>query len=321
MKTLMSVQKNIINTIGNTPLVELKKLNPNPKVRIFAKLEGQNPTGSLKDRIALYMLKEAEKSGQLETGQTVLEATSGNTGISLAFLCRLKGYKLTVVMPDNVTAERTQLIKAFGAEIIYSAGDKGTNGAIDMADEMGQKSQYFRVDQYSNPANVAAHYETTATEILEQVKEAPQGAGQVDYLVAGLGTGGTLMGVGKKLKEHNPNCRLIAIQPYPQGGLAGLRNLSEGFVPPILDLSLIDENIIVKDVEAYEATRNLLETEGIFAGVSSGAAALQAAKLASKTDGGTIVTIFPDNGWRYLSQGIWSKSPEEISKRYSGPLW
>lgn len=314
METSTAAQKKIIDTIGNTPLVELIKLNSNPKVRIFAKLEGQNPTGSLKDRIALFMLKDAEKTGQLEAGQTVLEATSGNTGISLAFLCHLKGYKLTVVMPDNVTAERTQLIKAFGAEIIYSEGSKGTNGAIDMANELAQKHQYFRIDQYSNPANIAAHYETTAVEILEQVKE-------VDYLVAGLGTGGTLMGVGKRLKEHNPDCRLVAIQPYPQGGLAGLRNLSEGFIPPILDLSLIDENIIVKDIQAFEATRKLLEAEGIFAGISSGAAALEAVKLASKIDEGTIVTIFPDNGWRYLSQGIWTKKPSEISKEYSGPLW
>jgi len=305
---------NVTNLIGNTPLVELKKLNPNPKVRVLAKLEGQNPTGSLKDRIALFMLKAAEEAGRLEKGQAVLEATSGNTGISLAFLCRLRGYNLTVVMPDNVTEERTQLIKAYGAEIVYSEGNKGTNGAVEMAKELAEKGNYFLPDQYSNPANVLAHYETTAVEILE-------GLGDVDYLVAGLGTGGTLMGVGKRLKEHNPNCRLVAIQPYPSGGLAGLRNLSDGFVPPILDLSLIDENIIVKDVAAFEATKKLLEVEGIFAGISSGAAASEAVKLASKIEEGTIVTVFPDSGWKYLSQGIWTKPPEEISKEYDGPLW
>ncbi len=313
MKT-ETAPKTISEFIGNTPLVELKRINPNPNVKILAKLEGHNPTGSLKDRIALYMLEQAEKSGELKESKTVLEATSGNTGISLAFLCLLKGYKLKVVMPDNVTAERSQLIKAYGGQIIYSEGSKGTNGAIEVADKMGKDKKYFRLDQYSNPANIAAHYETTAEEIIRE-------AGKVDYLVAGLGTGGTLMGVGRKLKEQNPKCKLIAIQPYPQGGLAGLRNMSEGFVPSILDLTLIDENIIVKDIEAFQATRKLLEVEGIFAGISSGAAALEAVKLAERINKGTIVTVFPDNGWKYLSQEIWSKPPEEISEGYSGPLW
>lgn len=314
MKSLTK-PKTIIDTIGNTPLVELKKLNPNPNVRIFAKLEGQNPTGSLKDRIALFMLQSAEKSGGLQKGQTILEATSGNTGISLSFLCRIMGYKLKAVMPDNVTEERSLLMKAYGAEIIYSEGDKGTNGSIEVADDIAkQNKDYYRLDQYSNPANSGAHYETTAIEIVDSI-------GNVDYLVAGLGTGGTLMGVGKRLKEENSACHSIAVQPYPHGGLAGLRNLSDGFVPPILDLSLIDENIIVKDVDAFVATKKLLEVEGIFAGISSGAAAAEAVKLASKIDEGTIVTIFPDSGWKYLSQGIWTKSAEEISKDYSGPLW
>lgn len=311
----MNYERNIIDLIGNTPLVELKKLNPNPDVRIFAKIEGQNPTGSLKDRIALFMLEDAEKKGQLQKGQTILEATSGNTGISLSFLSKLKGYKLKAVMPDNVTAERTQLIQAYGAEIIYSPGAKGTNGAIELADELAADNKdYYRINQYSNPANVAAHYETTAVEILEEVNN-------VDYLIAGLGTGGTIMGIGRHFKEQNPHCRLIAIQPYPQGGLAGLRNLSDGFVPPILDMGLIDENIIVKDIEAFVATKKLLEAEAIFAGISSGAVAYEAVKLAKRIDGGTIVTVFPDSGWKYLSQGIWTKSAEEISKEYSGPLW
>ncbi len=305
----------MINIIGNTPLVELKKLNKNPNTQIFAKIEGQNPTGSLKDRIALSMLEDAEKNGGLEKGQTILEATSGNTGISLAFLTKLKGYKLKAVLPDNVTVERSQLMQAFGAEVILSAGAKGTNGAIEVANDLAEKNKdYYRIDQYSNQANPLAHYKTTSVEILEKVTK-------VDYLIAGLGTGGTIMGIGKRFKENNPNCRIIAVQPYPQGGLAGLRNLSDGFVPPILDMSLIDENIIVKDIDAFVATKNLLEVEGIFAGISSGAVAHEAVKLASKIDGGTIVTIFPDGGWKYLSQGIWSKSAEEISNEYSGPLW
>ncbi len=314
MKNLTTASKTIIDTIGNTPLVELKNLNGNPKVRVFAKLEGQNPTGSLKDRIALYMLEAAEKSGGLKKGQTILEATSGNTGISLAMLSRLKGYKLKVVMPDNVTQERSQLIKAYGAQIVYSKGDKGTNGAIEMADELAKEGDYYRLDQYSNPANVQAHYETTGPEILNELES-------VDYLVAGLGTGGTLMGLGKRIKENNPDCKLIAIQPYPQSGLAGLRNMGDGFVPKILDFSLIDENVIVKDIDAFKATKKLLEAEGIFAGISSGAAASEAVKLASRIDEGTIVTVFPDSGWKYISQGIWTRSAEEISSEYNGPLW
>lgn len=314
MKNLTTATKTIIDTIGNTPLVELKNLNENPSVRVFAKLEGQNPTGSLKDRIALFMLEAAEKSGGLKKGQTILEATSGNTGISLAMLSRLKGYGLKVVMPDNVTKERSQMIEAYGAEIVYSEGEKGTNGAIEMADELAKDGDYYRLDQYSNAANVDAHYKTTGPEILKELET-------VDYLVAGLGTGGTLMGLGKRLKEHNPDCRSIAIQPYPQAGLSGLRNVGDGFVPAILDFSLIDENVIVKDIDAFKATKKLLEVEGIFAGISSGAAATEAVKLASRIEKGTIVTVFPDSGWKYISQGIWTRPAEDISSEYSGPLW
>jgi cysteine synthase B len=306
--------KNYLSLIGNTPIVEIKRLNPNPKVKIYAKLESYNPSGSLKDRIALYMIEKAEKEGQLKPGMTILEATSGNTGISLAMIAKYKGYKLKAVMPDNVSLERRQLLEVYGAELVLSDGELGTNGAIKLAQELGQSGNYFMPDQYSNQANPQAHYETTAVEIL---KELPQ----VDVFVAGLGTGGTLMGVGRRLKEVNPKVKIVAVQPYPHSGLQGLRNLSEGFVPPILDLNLLDMSEFVKDEEAFIALKELAEKEAILAGISSGAVIYKAIELAKQMSSGAIVTIFPDGAWKYLSEKIWTEDPHKVSKRFKGPLW
>lgn len=306
--------KNILDMIGNTPLVELAKLNPNPKVKIYAKLESQNPSGSLKDRIALYMIERGEKSGELSPGKTILEATSGNTGISLAMIARYKGYKLKAVMPDNVSLERRQLLEVYGAELVLSPGEQGTNGAIRMAKEIGAGGDYFMTDQYSNEANPRAHYETTAVEILRDVP-------RVDMFVAGLGTSGTLMGVGRRLKEANPNVKIVAVQPYPNSGLQGLRNLSDGYIPPIFDIGLLDSNEFVKDIDAFIHLKELAEKEAILAGISSGAVIFKAVEIAKELDFGTIVTVFPDGAWKYLSERIWTEDPREVSKRFKGPLW
>ncbi len=307
--------ENILAAIGNTPMVELKKINPNPNAKIYAKLEGFNPSGSIKDRIALYMINEAEKSGELTVGKTILEATSGNTGISLAMIAKYKGYKLKAVMPDNVTVERRQLLEVYGAELVLSEGDKGTNGAIKMAKEIGASSdEYFMPDQYSNPANPRAHYETTAVEILREVP-------RVDVFVAGLGTSGTLMGVGRRLREVNPKVRIVAVQPYPHSGLQGLRNLNDGYVPPILDMNILDASEFAQDEESFFYLKELAEKEAILAGISSGAVTLKAIEIAKSLKSGTIVTIFPDSAWKYLSEKIWTEDPKVVSKRFKGPLW
>lgn len=306
---------NIVGTIGHTPIVEIKKLKPHEGVKVFAKLEGYNPTGSLKDRIANYMLEAAEAEGKLTADKTILEPTSGNTGISLAMLAKLKGYKLVAVMPESVSHERRELLEAYGAKIVLTDGEKGTNGAIEVAEEMAEKDQnYFMPNQYSNENNPRAHYETTAAEILEEISE-------VDAFVAGLGTGGTLMGVGRRLKEHNPKVRIIAAQPYPHGGLQGLRSVLDGFVPPILDLGKIDENFVVKDEQAFVMVQELLQKEGIFAGISSGAAMHVVHEVAKGMDTGVIVTLFPDGGWKYLSERLWTESPDKLKEKVTGPLW
>jgi cysteine synthase len=285
----------ILGTIGNTPLVELRNVSPNPRVRIFAKLEGQNPGGSLKDRIAHYMIKAAEESGELTRDRTILEATSGNTGIGLAMIGIVKGYKVKVVMPDNVSQERTQLLQAFGAEIVYSEGAHGTNGAIVMALMMvGEDRRYYMPFQFGNENNPRAHYETTGPEIVRDLPD-------LDVFVAGLGTGGTLTGVGRRLKEHNPNIRVIATLP-PVGDLVqGLRSLEEGFVPPVLDESLLDDRMVVDSRTSLGAANELIQKEGIFAGVSSGAALYTAQRVAQEMDRGKIVVLLPDGGWKYLS--------------------
>lgn len=288
----------ILEAIGNTPLVELRNVSPNPRVRIFAKLEGQNPGGSLKDRIAHYMIKAAEQSGELTPERIILEATSGNTGIGLALIGIVKGYKVKVVMPDNLSQERTQLLQAFGADIVYSDGALGTNGAIVMALEMvGEDGRYYMPFQFGNENNPRAHYETTGPEILRDLPD-------LDVFVAGLGTGGTLTGTGRRLKEHNPNIRVVATLP-PVGDLVqGLRSLDEGFIPPVLDESLLDERMVVDSRTSFAAAKELLQKEGIFAGVSSGAVLHTAQRVAQQMDEGKIVVLLPDGGWKYLSMPL-----------------
>ena len=305
---------NVVDSIGNTPLVELPRLSPNPHVRIYAKLEGRNPTGSVKDRVARSMIDSAEAEGAIQPGQTILEPTSGNTGISLAMICRRKDYPLKVVMPDNVTKERTQLLEMYGAEIVYSEGAKGSNGAVEVALEMAEDPAYYMPYQYGNEANPRAHYDGTAVEILEELDE-------VTAFVAGLGTGGTLMGNGRRLKEANPDTLLIAAEPMQGEMVHGLRSLDDGFIPPIIDITLLDRKIMVSNRDAIVWTRKLLDEEGIFAGVSSGAIARIAARIAGELEGGSIVFLIPDDSWKYLSSGVYTKPVEEIENLDSTVWW
>jgi cysteine synthase B len=296
----------IIEAIGHTPLVELKRLSPKPGVRIYAKLESYNPTGSVKDRVARSMIEDAEERGAIRPGQTILEPTSGNTGISLAMICSRKGYPLKVVMPDNVTAERTQLLKMYGAEIVYSPGEQGSNGAVALALEMAAAdSSYYMPYQYGNEANPRAHYEGTAVEILEELDE-------VTAFVGGLGTGGTLMGNGRRLKEANPDTLIVAAEPKQGELVQGLRSLEDGFIPPIIDLSLLDRKIFVSNRDAVVWTKRLLEEEGLFVGVSSGAIASIAVRVAGSLDEGNVVFLVADDGWKYLSSGVYTKPLEEL---------
>src|SRR6478672_3854049 len=306
----------VLEAVGNTPLVELPRLSPMPGVRIFAKLEGRNPTGSVKDRVAKAMIEGAEKEGAIAPGQTILEPTSGNTGISLAMICSRKGYPLKVVMPDNVTPERTQLLQMYGAEIVYSPGSKGSNGAVEMALELAEAdASYYMPYQYGNQANPNAHYNGTALEILEELDE-------VSAFVAGLGTGGTLMGNGRRLREElGDNVKIVAAEPMQGEPVQGLRSLDDGFIPPIIDLSLLDRKIFVTNHDAIVWTRRLLDEEGIFAGVSSGAIASIAVRIANEIDEGNIVFIVCDDGWKYLSSGIYTKPVDEIADLESTLWW
>jgi cysteine synthase B len=305
----------LTGAIGNTPLVELGRLSPKPGVRLFAKLEGQNPTGSVKDRIAKYMIEAAERSGQLTPDRMVLEPTSGNTGISLAMICRIKGYRLTVVMPESVSEERSQLLRAFGAEIVYSEGIKGTNGSIAVAQQMAaDEPSYFMPYQYGNEANPRAHYETTGPEILRDLPD-------VDVFVAGLGTGGTLTGVGRFLKERKPGVKIVACVPHPGDLVQGLRSLEEGFIPPVLDESVLDGRIVVDSRASFAATKELTQAEGIFAGISSGAVLRTAQKVAERLDRGNIVMLFADSGWKYLSTELWSKEYEDLEGDVESKVW
>jgi cysteine synthase B len=298
----------IVQAIGHTPLVELRRLSPKPGVRIYAKLESYNPTGSVKDRVARSMIEAAEECGAIRPGQTILEPTSGNTGISLAMICSRKGYPLKVVMPDNVTAERTQLLKMYGAEIVYSPGEQGSNGAVAMALEMAAADpSYYMPYQYGNEANPRAHYEGTAVEILEELDE-------VTAFVAGLGTGGTLMGNGRRLKEENPDTLVVAAEPLQGELVQGLRSLEDGFIPPIIDLSLLDRKIFVSNRDAVVWTKKLLAEEGLFVGVSSGAIAAIAVRVAGDLDEGNVVFIVADDGWKYLSSGVYTKPIEELEE-------
>jgi [CysO sulfur-carrier protein]-thiocarboxylate-dependent cysteine synthase len=301
--------ESILDLIGNTPLVGVHALSPNPAVRIYAKLEGQNPGGSSKDRIALKMVEMAEKDGRLRPGDTILEPSSGNTGIGLALVARLRGYGLRVVMPENVSIERRQLLEIFGAEVTPSPAEEGSNGAIRLSEEIAAaEPDLVTLFQYGNPANPLAHYEGTGPEIWRDCPE-------VDVFVAGLGTSGTLMGVGRSLKERNPLIRVVAVEP-PAGELVqGLRSLDDGFVPTIFDPAILDRKFIVRPRESIEWTRRLLDECGVFSGISSGAAAAGAAKMAATMESGTIVTLFPDAGWKYLSSGAWTDDLDVVEAR------
>jgi cysteine synthase len=298
-----------LGLIGDTPLGGVHPLSPNPAVRIFAKLEGQNPGGSSKDRIALAMIDLAERDGTLQPGDTILEPSSGNTGIGLALVAKIRGYHLRVVMPENVSVERRQLLEIFGADVVFSPGAEGSNGAIRRAEELAAAEPSLRLlFQYGNPANPLAHYQGTGPEIWRDCPE-------VDVFVAGLGTSGTLMGVGRFLKEQNPNIRVVAVEP-PAGELVqGLRSLDDGFVPPIFDPTILDRKLIVRPRESIEWLRRLLDECGVFAGISSGAAVAGAVKAAADLDAGTIVVLLPDGGWKYLSSGAWTDPLDVVAER------
>jgi cysteine synthase B len=293
--------RSLLDLVGNTPLVELPSLSPKPEVKLYAKLEGQNPTGSIKDRVALAMVEAAE----LEPGQQLLEPTSGNTGISLALVARLKGYRLTCVMPENVTEERRRLLRLYGAEVVESPGEEGSNGAVRVALELAEREPRYRMlFQYANEANPRAHYEGTGAEITAALE-------RVDVLVAGLGTGGTLMGAGRRLRERFPGVTVAAAEPLPGDPVMGLRSLADGYVPPILDVAQLDRKVLVSNAEAVAGLRTLLDREGVFAGVSSGAVVHVARKLAAELDEGVVVAVLADAGWKYLSAPFWEAADPE----------
>jgi [CysO sulfur-carrier protein]-thiocarboxylate-dependent cysteine synthase len=303
------VASSLLDLVGNTPLVELPHLSPTPEVRLYAKLEGQNPTGSIKDRVALAMVEAAD----LEPGQELLEPTSGNTGISLALVARLRGYRLTCVMPENVTEERRRLLRLYGAEIVESPGEEGSNGAVRVALELAEREPRYRMlFQYGNEANPRAHYEGTGAEIAAALD-------RVDVFVAGLGTGGTLMGGGARLREAFPDVVVAAAEPFPGDPVMGLRSLEDGYVPPILDVSKLDRKLLVSSVDSLAGLHALLEREGIFAGVSSGAVVHAARKLAEELDEGVVVMVLADGGWKYLSADFWDAAdPEAVLE---GGVW
>jgi cysteine synthase len=304
------VRVDVLDLIGNTPLVELR---PAGDVRLYAKLEGQNPTGSIKDRIAKAMIEAAEASGELEPGRELLEPTSGNTGISLALVAKLKGYPLTCVMPENATEERKRLLRLFGAQIVFSPGNEGSNGAVRLALELAEhEPKYFMPFQYANPANPRAHYEGTGAEIAAALD-------RVDVVVAGLGTGGTLMGVGDRLRERFPDVVVAAAEPLPGDPVMGLRSLDEGYVPPILDVAKLDRKVLVSNEDSVREVRRLLDEEGLFVGVSSGAVAHVARKLASELGEGVVVAILADGGWKYLSADFWDA--EDVEQSMEHTVW
>jgi len=292
----------ILDCIGNTPLIKLEVINPYQGVNILAKLEGNNPGGSVKDRIASYMVKDAEEAGTLKKGDTILEATSGNTGIGLAMVGAAKGYKVKLVMPECVSLERRKVLEALGAELVLSPGNEGTDGAIKLAHRMMGESHngYFMPNQFNNPSNTKAHYETTGKEIIEQT------GGCIDMFVAGMGTTGTLMGAGRRLKEFNEKIRIVGVEPLLGHRVQGLKNMKESIVPKIYDESCLDEKINVPDDVAFDTTRMLALREGLFVGMSSGAAMAGALSMAEKLGEGTIVVILPDRGDRYLSTALFT---------------
>jgi len=304
----------ILQAIGNTPLVGMPVMSPTPDVRLWAKLEGNNPTGSTKDRIALAMVEAAEASGELTPDKIILEPTSGNTGISLAMVAKRKGYRLTVVLPDNASQERLGLLRLFGAEIVFSDGDKGTNGSIEVARALAEDDRYFMPFQYGNSANPRAHEEGTAREIIADLPE-------VTHFVAGMGTGGTLTGVGRALHAHDPAVQVVAAEPELGDLVYGLRSLDEGFVPPIFDPAEVNRKFLVNSDDALRATRELTAKEGIFAGISSGAVVHVAQRIAAELDDGNVVCLLADGGWKYLSTEAWADDLAAAEKKVSESLW
>jgi len=305
--------ENVLDMIGNTPMVDVSRLSPNPDVRIIAKLEGQNPFGSIKDRIAKSMIEHAEKSGRLLPGQTILEPSSGNTGIALAAIARMKGYPIKILMPSSVSVERRQMLEVFGAEVILTPGEEGSNGAVRRAQEMAAAHpEWCFLYQYGNDANPLAHYEGTGPEIWRDCPE-------ITHFVAGLGTSGTLMGTGRYLKEQNPNIKVIAIEPPLGERVEGLRNIEDGYIPPVFDqwygFDLLDRKRVVRPRESLDWTRRLVQECGVFAGISAGAAMAGAAKVATEIDEGVIVFIVSDGGWKYLSTGAYTDDLDEAEKQ------
>jgi cysteine synthase B len=303
----------LLDLVGRTPLVELPRLSPKPSVRLYGKLEGQNPTGSLKDRVAKAMVESAEDSGELAPDRELLEPTSGNTGISLGMVARMKNYSLTCVMPDNVTEERKRLLTLMGARIVLSPGREGTNGAVQVALELAEREpRYFMPFQYANEANPRAHYEGTGAEIVEALD-------RIDVFVAGLGTGGTLMGAGARVREAFPEAVVAAAEPLPGDPVIGLRSLEEGYVPPILDVTKLDRKLLVTNAQSIAGVRALLDQEAIFAGVSSGAVVHVAQKLGAELEEGIVVCVLADGGWKYLSASFWAA--EDIAAAMESSIW
>jgi len=304
----------LLDLVGSTPLVELRRLSPPGGARLVAKLEGQNPTGSIKDRVAKAMIETAEAAGELAPGRELLEPTSGNTGISLALVAKLKGYTLTCVLPENATEERRRLLRLYGASIVESPGEEGSNGAVRLALTMAERDpRWFMPFQYANAANPRAHYEGTGAEIAEALD-------RVDVVVAGLGTGGTLMGVGDRLRESFPDVVVAAAEPLPGDPVMGLRSLDEGYVPPILDVAKLDRKVLVSNEESVAAVRAILDAEGIFAGVSSGAVVHVARRLAAELDeDAVVVCILADGGWKYLSADFWTA--DDVERSMERTLW
>ncbi len=311
----LPVATSVLDLVGSTPLVELTRFSPRPDVRLYAKLEGQNPTGSIKDRVAKAMIEAAEASGELEPGRALLEPTSGNTGIALAMIARLKGYPLTCVMPENATEERKRLLRLYGAQIVSSPAAEGSNGAVRLALQMAESDpRWFVPFQYANPANVRAHYEGTGAEIATALD-------RVDVLVAGLGTGGTLMGAGERVRESYPDVVVAAAEPMPGDPVMGLRSLDDGYVPPILDVSRLDRKVLVSNQDSVNAVRELLTLEGILGGVSSGAVLHVARRLADELDEGVVVAVLADGGWKYLSADFWDAPDEDVETSMETTVW
>jgi cysteine synthase B len=311
----LAVAPSLLDLVGSTPLVELRRLAPHENVKIYAKLEGQNPTGSLKDRVAKAMVEAAEASGELEPGRELLEPTSGNTGIALAMVAKVKGYPLTCVLPENATDERVRLLRLYGAKVVFSPAEEGSNGAVRLALDLAERDpRYFVPFQYANEANPRTHYEGTGAEIVEALP-------RVDVLVAGLGTGGTLMGAGERVREAFPDVVVAAAEPLQGDLVYGLRSLEDGYVPPILDVAKLDRKILVTNEESLLGLRMLLEQEGIFAGVSSGAVAHVARRLAAELDEGVVVAVLADGGWKYLSADFWGAPVEDADESMGSKLW